>query len=193
MTDKDTTEVTDDPVMLALTEEYESLHPLAADDEDRAAVERYLEMKARRQDKAARIRLWADDQIARLAAEEARIDSFYGPPARRATERIVAAQKKRSLSTPWGVVGFRRRTQARVDIPDEEMVLQWCKENWPQAVGLAEPRAKLSKTELLLAYQAGKHPPVEIVEPSDEFYVKMTPFEEPDDGADTRTDTEDHG
>ncbi|MBE3120158.1 MAG: hypothetical protein IMZ50_15565 [Candidatus Atribacteria bacterium] len=168
-----------DPFQQAMQEEYDSQIPIHIDDADKSLIENVTRMLAKRQAEIDLNNSYTKKDNARLQHQIDSIISWKENDLRRAMERIEQGQKNRSYRTRWGVVGFRKRTDAKVTWTDKDAVVAWCQENLPAALSWSEPRATPLKTPLAQAVADGLHPPVMIEEPGDDFYIKTSAAPDP--------------
>ncbi len=171
-----------DPIMAALLEEYAALAAESTDfgpDEDSQLVEHHVRMLARCDREIASIKAWAATETARLTRKRDAIQSYFGYKAAAATARLTAGGKKKSITFPWGVAGFRSAGKAGLDyIPEnKDELIKWAEEHCPAAVSETDPQPtkgikKVELAEWMIAHKA-ETPLAQVLAPGrQDFYVK---------------------
>ena len=82
-----------------------------------------------------RVKLWAEEEIARAQAEEDRLLYLFGHQLRDwcASELEKIKSRRKTLHLPAGQAGFRH-VGAKLVIDDEETVMQWARQHLPVAI-----------------------------------------------------------
>lgn len=119
-----------------------------------------------------KVREWAKKEQDRAAADAEWFLGRFGAQLAEFTEKHLSGKKK-SLSLPAGVVGFRK-APAQVQVVDEPALLEWAKAEAPEIVVVVPATERVSKSEInLWVKSTGEVPPGAIVVPEEErFYVK---------------------
>lgn len=94
-------------------------------------VRRIVELRAYR----ARVMAWAAGELRKTEQRERFFFERYGNQLERWAMQAIdeSHQRKKSISLPAGVVGFRREPQ-RLIVNDENALRTWCRQNLPEAV-----------------------------------------------------------
>lgn len=127
-------------------------------------VRKIVEAQARQQ----RIKDWAQAELRDARREEEFFKQRFGP----SLEAWVAENLhgKKTLRLPDGSMGYRRRRPV-LQIEDKDQLLDWCKNNLPDAVRVREDVLKTPLNEHLK--ETGEIPPGCDLDPGgDEFFVK---------------------
>jgi phage host-nuclease inhibitor protein Gam len=127
-------------------------------------VRKIVEAQARQQ----RIKDWAQAELRDARREEEFFRQRFGP----SLEAWVAENLngKKTLRLPDGSMGYRRRRPV-LQIEDKEQLLDWCKNNLPDAVRVREDVLKTPLNEHLK--ETGEIPPgCDLDLGGDEFFVK---------------------
>ena len=127
-------------------------------------VRKIVEARARQE----RIKQWAQKEMKSARREEEFFQNRFGPELEAWMSENLGGKK--TLRLPDGTLGYRR-TRTRLQIADDEMVLDWCRQNLPDAVRVKESILKTPLGEHL--QETGEVPPGCEIEPGgDEFYVR---------------------
>ncbi len=119
-----------------------------------------------------RVKMWSEAEQRRARREEERLLLLFGDQLRRwALDEVTKFKgRRRSLSLPGGVVGFRA-TPARIVIRDEAVVMAWARRACPSAIVVSERLVKTPISEHV--QQTGEVPDgVEVTDPRDEFFIR---------------------
>jgi phage host-nuclease inhibitor protein Gam len=120
---------------------------------------------------AQRVKEWAATEVRRAEHEEQFMLFRFGPQLEQWARRELEVKhgRRKSICLPAGKAGFRTR-QIRLEIQDEQIVLNWCKQNLPKTIIVKE---SLSKTVILEHIEvSGEIPPGCDVSGGEEaFYV----------------------
>jgi hypothetical protein len=94
-------------------------------------VRRIVELRSYR----ARVMAWAAGEVRRSEQRERFFLEQYGNQLERWAIQAIeeSHQRRKSISLPAGVVGFRREPQ-RLIVNDENALRAWCRRNLPEAV-----------------------------------------------------------
>lgn len=86
---------------------------------------------------AANARAWCDREILRARRDEESLLFLFGRQLEDFAAQEIAKLKgrRRSVSLPGGIVGFRAQPP-RVVVKDEMVALSWCRRHLPEAVGV---------------------------------------------------------
>jgi hypothetical protein len=191
MNENDQTTV--DPFTLALQDEFDcteaELAPLVTDEED-MEICKFLRSIQRRKLEIASIKAW-QQRIVTLNNQIDGIVAFYGPKIEAiALRRLAHKKKQKFIGTPYGRVKVTTRKGGRVSFAseDKDMLLEWAKQNCPDAVHMSAPAETLRKEALAKACESGMTiPGVNYEGPGDYFSYTVDTKEHEDDG---QTDTD---
>lgn len=139
------------------------------DDSANWVIRRIVECRAY----ARRCSEWCEREQARAKHDEQFFMWRYGPQLMEYTRSRLAEQKNRrkSVGLPAGVIGFRQEA-ARLVVDDEQAVLAWAREHYPQLIVTIEKVSKSALDEHV--EQTGELPDagVHIQPERDAFYVR---------------------
>jgi hypothetical protein len=107
---------------------------------------------------ADRVKIWAELECRRAKREEEFFLRRFGVELEAWARLQIAQQhdRRRSVSLPAGVVGFRKVTN-RLSIIDEKRLLFWCRQHLPSAIRTIESVPKTPLMDYLKA--TGECPP----------------------------------
>lgn len=146
------------------------------DGDDKLLIWGYTRSLARREDEIERAASYYERTVTRLRREIESIRSWKGHLVEEAVARGIRGQKKKSLDTPGGRVGFKTRPNASLVFhpEDKDKLLDWAKEACPEAVTETRPVViSLAKTPIVeFIVEGGKCPFATIREPGEDFYYK---------------------
>ncbi len=127
-------------------------------------VRKIVEARARQQ----HIKDWAQAELAAAAREEKFFLERFGAELEAWTAENNGGRK--TLRLPDGTLGFRSKRPI-IQIQDEDRVLDWCRDNLPEAVKVRESVLKTPLNEHLK--ETGELPPgCDLDAGGDEFYVR---------------------
>ncbi len=156
------------------------------DGDDKLLIWGYTRSLARRQDEIERTKAYCERTISRLQREIESIRGWKGHAVEEAVARGIQGQKKKSLDTPGGKVGFRTRPKASLvfHAEDKQKLIAWAREHCSPAVTetptVAISLATIPIAELIAA--GTKCPFATINPPGEDFYYKP-PKKEKRDGS----------
>ena len=171
-----------DPVVAALEKEF-ARHGLdlegcgMVDERDRF-IASYARSLTHREREIAEVQAFAKMMTERLQGQIESIKNWRGRDVARVLTEKTAHVKGKSVNTPYGRVGFRKKKPTiSWDKSDEPALLKWCQENCPDAVNVivSEPRHTIVKTpliELHMQHPDTLIPGTDFVDERDELYVQ---------------------
>jgi len=127
-------------------------------------VRKIVEARARQQ----RIKEWAATEMKAARREEEFFQRRFGPSLEDWLAENLGGRK--TLRLPDGALGYRKKRMT-LQIEDKDRVLEWCRDNLPEAVRVKEDVLKTPLNEHLK--ETGEVPPGCDLDPGgEEFYVR---------------------